>query len=127
MMKHKYVHYEYMFECSHCVKGFHFQSQLREHLHVHQTQGDWTCFKLKFGKRFKHESKLNTHLISHNKKEYKCDQCAYSNTEPRNLRVHQQKHSDRKPFLCPWCGKGFKWVQQRCRHLDSNECKDNKS
>ena len=68
MMKHKYVHYEYMFECKHCEKGFHFESQLREHLHVHQSQGDWTCFKPKCRKRFKHESELNAHLIAHNKR-----------------------------------------------------------
>ena len=124
-MKHRYVHYEYMFECKHCEKGFHFESQLHKHLRVHQSQGDWTCFKLKCGKRFKCESELNAHLIAHNKKEYKCDQCAYSNPDPRNLRVHQRKHSNRKLFLCPLCGKGFKWVQQRRRHLNSKECKDN--
>ena len=40
MVKHRYHHYKYMYECDHCSKGFHFQSQLREHLHVHQVQGD---------------------------------------------------------------------------------------
>ena len=114
MVKHKYHHYEYMYECNHCRKGFHFdESQLKEHLRVHQAQGDWTCFHLKYGKRFKCESELNLHLIAHNKKEYKCDQCAYSNTDPRNLRAHQRRHSDKKPLLCPKCGKGFKWEQQR--------------
>ena len=44
MVKHKYHHYEYMYECDHCGKGFHFESQLKEHLRVHQAQGDWTCF-----------------------------------------------------------------------------------
>ena len=89
MVKHKYRHYEYMYECDHGGKGFHFKSQLRKHLHVHQAQGDWTCFCPKCGKRFKCESELNVHLIAHNKKEYKCDQCAYSNTDPHNLRAHQ--------------------------------------
>ena len=106
----------------HCGKGFHFESQLREHLRVHQAQGDWTCFRPKCGKRFKRESELNAHLIAHNKKEYKCDECAYSNTNPRNLRAHERRHSDKKPFLCPKCGKGFKWVQQRKRHLEAKTC-----
>ena len=70
MVKHKYHHYEYMYECDHCGKGFHFKSQLREHLCVHQAQGDWTYFHPKCGKRFKCESELNVHLIAHNKKEY---------------------------------------------------------
>ena len=122
MVKHRYHHYEYMYECDHCGKGFHFESQLREHLHVYHVQGDWTCFRPKCGKRFKHESELNVHLIAHNKKEYKCDECAYSNTDPRNLRAHQRRHSDKKPFLCPKCGKGFKWVQQRKRHFEANNC-----
>ena len=104
MVKHRYHHYEYMYECGHCGKGYHFESQLKEHLRVHQAQGNWTCFRPKCGKRFKCESELNAQLISHNKKEYKCDQCAYSNTDPRNLRAHQRRHSDKKPFLCPKCG-----------------------
>ena len=122
MVKHRYHHYEYMHECDHCGKGFHFESQLREHLRVHQAQGDWTCFCPKCGKRFKRESELNAHLIAHNKKEYKCDECAYSNTDPRNLKAHQCRHSNKKPFLGPKCGKGFKWVQQRKRHLEAKIC-----
>ena len=100
MVKHRYLHYEYMYECDNCGKGFHFESQLREHLRVHQVQGNWTCFCPKCGKRFKCESELNEHLIAYNKKEYKCDECAYSNTDPRNLRAHLCRHSNKKPFLC---------------------------
>ena len=69
MVKHRYHHYEYVYECDHCGKGFHFESQLREHLRVHQVQGDWTCFHPKCGKRFKCESELSAHLIAHNKKD----------------------------------------------------------
>ena len=56
MVKHKYHHYEYMYECNHCGKGFHFESQLREHLRVYQAQGEWTYFRPKCGKQFKCES-----------------------------------------------------------------------
>ena len=61
-----------MYECDACSRGFHFASQLQEHKRVHQTQGDWVCFKPKCGKRFKRESELNAHLLSHNKKELQC-------------------------------------------------------
>ena len=50
MVKHRYHHYEYMYECDHCRKGFHFESQLKEHLRVHQAQGNWTCFRPKMWK-----------------------------------------------------------------------------
>ena len=122
MMRHKYKHYEYMYECDACSRGFHFASQLQEHKQVHQAQGDWVCFKPKCGKRFKHESELNAHLLSHNKKELQCDECPYKNSDVRNLRAHKRWHSDALPFKCALCGKGFKWIQQRIRHLKSGTC-----
>ena len=122
MLWHKYKHYEYMYECKICDKGFQFESQKREHMRVHQTQGDWVCFKPKCGKWFKRESELNAHLFSHNKVPQKCEHCPYTNPDPRNLRAHMRKHSNMLPFKCSQCGKGFKWVQQRVRHLNSGKC-----
>ena len=122
MLRHKYKHYEYMYECDVCSRGFQFASQLQEHKRVHQTQGDWVCFKPKCGKRFKRESELNAHLVSHNKKELRCDECPYKNPDPRNLQAHKRRHSDALPFKCSLCGQGFKWVQQRIRHLKSGKC-----
>ena len=122
MLRHKYKHYEYMFECKICGKDFHFESQKWEHMRVHQTQGDWVCFKPKCGKRFKRESELNAHLYSHNKIPQKCEHCTYTNSDPRNLCAHMRKHSNELPFKCSQCGKGFKWIQQRIRHLKSGKC-----
>ena len=126
MLRHKYKHYEYMYECDVCSRGFQFASQLKEHKRVHQAQGDWVCFKPKCGKRFKRESELNAHLVSHNKKLLHCDECPYTNPDPRNLRAHKQRHSDALPFKCSFCGRGFKWVQQRIRHLKSGKCPEQK-
>ena len=122
MLRHKYKHYEYMYECKICDKGFQFESQKHEHMRVHQTQGDWVCFKPKCGKQFKRESELNAHLFSHNKVPQKCEHCPYTNPDPRNLRAHMRKHSNTLPFECSQCGKGFKWVQQHVRHLNSGKC-----
>ena len=117
---------KYMYECDVCSRGFQFASQLKEHKRVHQAQGDWVCFKPKCGKRFKRESKLNAHLVSHNKKLLHCDECPYTNPDPRNLRAHKRRHSDALPFVCSLCGRGFKWVQQRIRHLKSGKCPEQK-
>ena len=122
MIHHKYKHYDFMCECEICGRGFQFMSQLLEYKRVHQVQGDWVCFRPKCGKRFKQESDLNAHLVSHGKKEYVCDKCPYKNTDPRNLRAHKRRHSDALPFKCTMCGKGFKWVQQRICHVKSGNC-----
>ena len=53
MLKHRYSHLETMIECDTCGKGFQFQSQLNEHLRIHQTIGDWVCFRPHCRKRFK--------------------------------------------------------------------------
>ena len=122
MLQHKYKHYDYMYKCKICDKGFQFESQKREHMRVHQTQGDWVCFKPKCGKQFKRESELKVHLFSHNKVPQKCEHCLYTNSDPRNLQVHMRKHSNVLPFKCSQCGKGFTWVQQCVRHLNSGKC-----
>ena len=122
MLHHKYKHYNYMYECKLCGKGFQFESQKREHIRVHQTQGDWVHFKPKCGKHFKKESELNAHLFCHNKVLQKCEHCPYTNSDPRNLRAHMRKHSNVSPFKCSQCGKSFKWVQQHVWHLNSGKC-----
>ena len=110
MLHRKYKHYEYMYECKICDKGFQFESQQREHMREHQSQGDWVCFKPKCGKCFKRESKLNAHLFAHNTVPQKCKHCPYMNLDPRNLHAHTHKHSDVLPFKCGKCGKGFKFA-----------------
>ena len=122
MLKHRYSHYETMIGCDTCSKGFQFQSQLTEHQRVHQVIGDWVCFKPGCGKRFKRESELDAHLFNHRTTKLKCDQCQYETPDPRNMRAHKHKHSDKKSFICKGCGEAFTWVQQRRRHIKNNKC-----
>ena len=117
LAKHRYTHAEYMYECADCGHGFTFNSQLESHRKVHLKMAGFVCFKPKCGKRFKRESELNAHLIVHDKKEIKCDHCDYSNPDIRNVCAHMKVHSDRLPYHCPICQKGFKWQQQKQWHL----------
>ena len=69
--KHKYIHYEFMYECDKCSKGFHFESELTAHKRISL----FPC-------------KLNAHLKNHTGKPIKCDYCTYSNKDIRNVPAH---------------------------------------
>ena len=60
--KHKYTHYDFMYECETCNKGFHFESELSVHRRKHIADQGLVCFHTKCGKRFKRSSELNAHL-----------------------------------------------------------------
>ena len=59
--KHKYIHYEFMYECETCSKGFHFESELSMHRRKHTADQVLVCFHAKCGKRFKRSSELKAH------------------------------------------------------------------
>ena len=101
------------YECKDCSCGFIFKSQLESHRKVHLKMAGFVCFKPKCGKCFKRESELNAHLIVQDKKDIKCEHCDYSNPDIWNVHAHSKVHSDRLPYHCPLCQKGFKWQQQK--------------
>ena len=121
LAKHSYTHAEYMYKCQDCNRGFTFKSQLESHRKVHLKMSRFVCFKPKCGKRFKRESELNAHLTAHSKNKIKCDHCDYSNSDIRNVCAHSKVHSERLPYHCPLCNKGFKWQEQKRRHLKTCE------
>ena len=49
--KHKYTHYEFMYECDKCNKGFHFESELSAHRRKHITDQGLVCFLCKMWKK----------------------------------------------------------------------------
>ena len=106
--KHKYTHYEFMFECGKCNKGFHFESELSAHRRKHISDQGLVCFHANCGRRFKRNSELNAHLKKHTGKPIKCEYCDYSNKDIRNVRAHTRVHLDVQCFVCAKCGKRFK-------------------
>ena len=125
--KHKYAHYDFMYECDTCNKGFHFKSELSMHRRKHITDQGLVCFHLKCGKRFKHSSELNAHLKNHTGKPIKCDHCTYTNRDIRNVRVHARVHTDVQNFVCAKCGNTFKWGSQKKHHVDLANAQVNRS
>ena len=122
MLKHKYKHYEVMFECAICEKGFTFESQYTAHKMKHRKSPGHQCIKCQ--KWFMRSSELNAHLVTHGNKYTYCTEpgCDYKNNDPWNVRAHARRHSDVPSFKCPKCDKAFKWCAQCKRHLDNN-CK----
>ena len=120
--KHKYKHYEYMYECDRCGKGFHFESKLAAHKQKHIVDQGLACFHAKCGKCFKRTSELNAHLKNHTGKPIKCEHCTYTNKDIRNVRAHKHIHFDVQSFVCPKCGKKFKWGSQKKCYVDSGKC-----
>ena len=112
MLKHKYKHYEIMFECAVCEQGFTFESQYIAHKMKHCKSPGYQCIKCK--KWFMRSSELTAHLTIHGKEYTYCKEpgCDYKNKDPRNVRAHARRHSEVLSFKCPKCGKGFKWCAQ---------------
>lgn len=46
----------------------------------------------------------------------KCDACDYKTDTVHKLGVHQEIHSDSRPYTCDVCGKGFKQLSQMKNH-----------
>ena len=123
MLKHKYKHYEVMYECTECEHGFTFESQYKVHKMKHCKSPGHQCIKCK--QWFMRSSELTAHLVTHGKNYTYCKEpgCHYKNKDPRNVRAHARQHSDVLSFKCPKCGKGFKWCAEQKRHLDNKKCK----
>lgn len=47
---------------------------------------------------------------------FQCDLCTYKTDTLHKLSIHQEIHSDNRPYTCDVCGKGFKQLSQMKNH-----------
>ena len=114
--KHQYEHLPKQFKCNKCDKEYAFQSQLDSHKISHRDQATFKCMHKKCDKWFKNKGALTRHVKKHDGKTLCCKFCDYTATAIENLNGHMMKHNKLKRYVCLYCGKGFRWSQERIRH-----------
>ncbi|KAL8591698.1 hypothetical protein ACOMHN_061790 [Nucella lapillus] len=63
-------------------------------------------------REFCNSNSLDDHLKrrhSEGPKDFKCDQCDMCFFLAKDLKVHQIKHTDDRPYVCEACGETFRW------------------
>ena len=122
--KHLYEHSALAakYPCTDCNRSFPFASQLKNHRKLHLSVPEHGCIHC--DKRFKHSGELTKHLAVHGKKVWSCDQCDYSNKDPRNLHAHKHTHGNKTRYHCNKCQKGFNhYMQLKCHKTNPDNCK----
>ena len=117
LRKHEYEHKDVKIPCTKCEKVFPFQSQLDSHMIMHRDLATFKCMVKGCTKWFNNKGDLTKHLKKHTGKIYTCKHCEYTANCPENLKGHSMKHSNLKRYVCLLCGTGFRWSQERKRHL----------
>ena len=125
--RHRYVHTktENIFPCTKCERVFPFESQLASHMFKHRKVSHFPCTADGCKKSFKQESDRRAHELSHTGPLLKCGDCDYSTRDKRYLKQHSRVHSGRFVCSCPKCGQGFRFYEQKTRHI-AKPCKKDK-
>ena len=115
---HMYIHTkEDLLQCTQCDESFPFASDLKTHMAKHTMVAGHQCGHGSCQKWFKQKGERDKHARTHMAPELKCEKCQYTTKDIRNLRRHQNIHSDVKKLSCPNCGKMFKWHMECKRHV----------
>ena len=96
---------------------FLFLSQLKSHMFKHQKVAHFLCTKDGCKWFFKRELDRCAHVKGHTGLLLKCEECNYSTTDKQYLKQHSHVHCSEFVCFCPKCGKGFKFYEQKTRHL----------
>ena len=117
--RQRYVHTktENIYPCTKCERVFPFESQLASHMFKHRKVSHFPCTADGCKKFFKHESDRRVHELAHTGPLLKCDDCDYSTRDKQYLKQHSQVHSAKLVCFCSKCGKGFRFYEQKTRHI----------
>ena len=104
------------YPCTRCGRICKSEASRKEHEQIHIESKLFLCEAC--GASFTNSIALNRHRLGHNPKlEHKCDLCGQTFNKAEHLCRHLvTKHSDKKPYVCPKCGKGFKRIDKLKDH-----------
>lgn len=105
------------FECDQCGNFFARQCGLTQHKKWIHSPRMIPCEKC--GKKFLTSEELAKHIVKHNQvdKPHKCPVCPKQFCHKNDLRRHMFRHSEKVPFTCGICHRGF----IRADHLTAHE------
>ncbi|XP_043937108.1 zinc finger protein 84-like [Protopterus annectens] len=143
--QHEQIHLaEKPFKCFNCEKGFKWKHQLSVHQRLHTGEQPFRCSACGIGFRWKYQ--LSSHQIMHTgirsfenfkstrsfklivnhrvlikpntqKSPFICTECGKGFVWKQQLAIHMRLHTGEKPFRCSNCGKSFRWKYQLSSHL----------
>ena len=122
LRRHSYDHYNKTEICTVCGETFHFKSELKSHLIIHdEREGIHQCMKGGCGKRYMRKGELVAHVKTHTGKLWKCPwkTCTYEAIDKQYLYQHKKGHS-KNNYICKYCQEGFTHYMQRKRHYEKS-------
>ena len=102
-------------KCPKCDKIFDNYRAVMDHfVNMHEKNPCSFCGEMISDKRMKHHILLKHKPYSD--REFKCEVCGKRFIRKEELKVHMNSHTGEKPFLCKFCGTGFKGSGARSNH-----------
>ena len=109
-----------MFCCETCDEVFLSESQLDQHLEIHNTDNTNKKYDCEIcGKKYSKRSDARAHalLYHYGVKEFECNECGKEFATRKSLVQHSKIHSDVKEYQCMICGNEFRWKGHLTQHM----------